>query len=210
MESLDDIIEDVNKNIKKVFLAGVAPEFRQEAYIIGLKLTLDRLAREVEFAQKDDCSSKPASPEHIFNIPELLEQVLHFLAIDKSLYPALFVCQHWYRCGAPILWERIELKGNEAEDFEKSIDPTGEALKLMAKSYPNLKYLNISALYNRFRPKNDIDLTAIANSCNKLEYLNISNRTEFSEISISRRLQRLLDLNLRLYSDPWLTRSTVR
>jgi len=61
MESLDDIIEDANKNIKKVFLAGVTPEFRQEAYIIGLKLTLDRLAQELEFAQKDDCS--PASPE---------------------------------------------------------------------------------------------------------------------------------------------------
>ena len=59
MESLDEIIE----NIKKVFLVGVAPEFRQEAYIIGLKLTLDRLARELEFAQKDDCSSKHASPE---------------------------------------------------------------------------------------------------------------------------------------------------
>ncbi|RGB24326.1 hypothetical protein C1646_821665 [Rhizophagus diaphanus] len=44
MKSLDDIIEDVNKNIKKVFLVGVAPEFRQEVYIIGLKLTLDRLA----------------------------------------------------------------------------------------------------------------------------------------------------------------------
>jgi len=27
MESLDDIIEYVNKNIKIVFLAGVAPEF---------------------------------------------------------------------------------------------------------------------------------------------------------------------------------------
>ncbi len=63
MKSLDDIIEDMNKNIKKVFLAGVAPEFWQEAYIIGLKLILDRLAWEVEFAQKDDCSSKPASPE---------------------------------------------------------------------------------------------------------------------------------------------------
>ena len=63
MESLDDIIEDANKNIKKVFLAGVAPEFRQEAYIIGLKLTLDRLARELEFAQKDDCSSEPVSLE---------------------------------------------------------------------------------------------------------------------------------------------------
>src|SRR5436189_1903683 len=57
MESLDDIIEDANKNIKKVFLAGVAPEFRQEAYIIGLKLTLDKLAQELEFVQKDDCSS---------------------------------------------------------------------------------------------------------------------------------------------------------
>ena len=63
MESLDDIIEDANKNIKKVFLAEVVPEFRQEAYIIGLKLTLDRLARELEFAQKDDYSSKPASSE---------------------------------------------------------------------------------------------------------------------------------------------------
>ncbi|GBB85538.1 hypothetical protein RclHR1_27730003 [Rhizophagus clarus] len=60
MESLDDIIEDANKNIKKVFLAGVAPEFRQEAYIIGLKLTLDRLAQELEFALKDDYS-KPAN-----------------------------------------------------------------------------------------------------------------------------------------------------
>ena len=60
MESLDDIIEDANKNIKKVFLAGVAPELRQEVYIIGLKLILDRLAWELEFTQKDD---KPASPE---------------------------------------------------------------------------------------------------------------------------------------------------
>ncbi|GBB85762.1 hypothetical protein RclHR1_01220058 [Rhizophagus clarus] len=65
MESLDDIIEDVNKNIKKVFLAGVAPEFRQEAYIIGLKLILDRLTRELEFAQKDDYSSKPARQEQV-------------------------------------------------------------------------------------------------------------------------------------------------
>ena len=61
MESLDEIIENANKNIKKVFLTGVAPEFRQEAYIIGLKLTLDRLAQELEFAQKDDCSFKLTS-----------------------------------------------------------------------------------------------------------------------------------------------------
>src|ERR1043166_1642076 len=49
----------------------------------------------------------------IFNIQELLEQILHFLLIDKSLYPALYVSRLWYRCGAPILWRRIELKGKD-------------------------------------------------------------------------------------------------
>jgi hypothetical protein len=53
---------------------------------------------------------------NIFIIPEVLEQILHFLLIDKSLYPTLFVCRLWYRCGAPILWRRIELKGNEVND----------------------------------------------------------------------------------------------
>ena len=52
----------------------------------------------------------------IFNLPELLERILYFLAIDKSLYPALFVSRLWYRCGAPILWRRIELKENEVND----------------------------------------------------------------------------------------------
>jgi hypothetical protein len=47
----------------------------------------------------------------IFIIPELLEQILHFLAID--LYPALYVSRLWYRCGAPILWKRIELRGKD-------------------------------------------------------------------------------------------------
>ncbi|POG79771.1 hypothetical protein GLOIN_2v1523138, partial [Rhizophagus irregularis DAOM 181602=DAOM 197198] len=137
----------------------------------------------------------------IFNLPELLERILYFLAIDKSLYPALFVSRLWYRCGAPILWRRIELKGWEEEDrtrlerflkivpgggrkpvyssklthlkithyyslsnkkikgivhtfqniihldFEGSTDCIGKTLKLIAKSYPNLKYLNISTLW---------------------------------------------------------------
>ncbi|CAI2183535.1 959_t:CDS:2, partial [Funneliformis geosporum] len=69
-------------------------------------------------------------------------------------------------------------------DFEKSIDPTGKVLKLIAKLYPNLEYLNISALRGGFKSENDIGLSAIANSCYNLEYLNISNRTEFSEQSI--------------------------
>ncbi len=189
----------------------------------------------------------------IFSKPEILEQILHFLAIDKSLYPTLYVSQLWYRCGAPILWRRIELKGNKVEDkfrlerflkiipgggrkpvyssklthlkityyrslsnkkikgivhtfpniihldFEGSMDCTGKVLKLIAKSYPNLEYLNISALRGGFKSENDIGLSAIAQSCHKLEYLNISNRTEFSEISICnviRSCPRLQHLNL--------------
>jgi hypothetical protein len=46
----------------------------------------------------------------VINLPELLERILYFLAVDKSLYPALFVSRLWYRCGAPILWSHIELK----------------------------------------------------------------------------------------------------
>ena len=64
------------------------------------------------------------------------------------------------------------------------MDCTGKVLKLIVESYPNLKYLNISALPGSFGSENDIGLSAIAQSCHKLEYLNISNRTEFSEISI--------------------------
>ena len=70
----------------------------------------------------------------------------------------------------------------------------GKVLKLIAELYPDLKYLNITAMcFNftrhtrhicRVRVKNDIGLCAIANSCHKLEYLNISHRAEFTETSI--------------------------
>ena len=91
-------------------------------------------------------------------------------------------------------------------DFEKSIDPTGEALKLMAKSYPNLEYLNISNLGGGFRSENDIGLTAIANSCHKLKSLNISKHTEFSEILICNIIRscpklRQLDLSYCVITD---------
>src|SRR4051794_26567823 len=45
---------------------------------------------------------------NIFDLPELLEQILYFLEIDRFLYPALFVNHIWYHCGAPILWRRVE------------------------------------------------------------------------------------------------------
>ncbi len=70
-------------------------------------------------------------------------------------------------------------------NFEGSTDDRfGKTLKLIAKSYPNLEYLNISVIHGRFKSENDEGLCAIANSCHKLECLNISRRTEFSETSI--------------------------
>ena len=53
----------------------------------------------------------------IFIIPELLEQILHFLAIDKSVYPTLFVSRLWYKCDALILWKHIKLKGNDLYSY---------------------------------------------------------------------------------------------
>ncbi|CAG8509496.1 13482_t:CDS:2 [Gigaspora margarita] len=42
-----------------------------------------------------------------------IEQILYFLEIDRSLYPALFVNRLWYKCSIPLLWKRVELKGND-------------------------------------------------------------------------------------------------
>src|SRR5437879_2813591 len=53
---------------------------------------------------------------NIFDLPELLEQILYFLEIHQSLYPALFVNHLWYHCGAPILWRRVEFFN---EDYQR-------------------------------------------------------------------------------------------
>ena len=175
----------------------------------------------------------------IFNIQELLEHILHFLAVDKSLYPTLFVSRLWYRCGAPVLWKRIELKWknkchSQLKKFMKilckrqkpvyssnlthleisnyhplsdkkfnciarlfpnivhldlnfSTGFSDKTLNRVAETYPNLKYLNLQK--SRYECSNggkvtDKGLCAIARSCHKLEYLNISCHTEIIGISI--------------------------
>ena len=91
---------------------------------------------------------------NIFIIPEVLEQILHFLLIDKSLYPTLFVCRLWYRCGAPILWRRIELKGNEVDDkfrLERflKIVPGGGRKPVYSSKLTHLKIAYYLALSNK-------------------------------------------------------------
>src|SRR3954463_9572214 len=90
----------------------------------------------------------------VFNIQELLEHILHFLAVDKSLYSTLYVSQLWYRCDAPILWRRIELKGNEInnkfqlERFLKII-PGGRRKPVYSSKLTHLKITHYRSLSNK-------------------------------------------------------------
>ena len=110
----------------------------------------------------------------IFYLPELLEQILYFLLIDKSLHPALFVSRLWYRCGAPILWRHIELKG-------KDLYP-GQSLpndyNYLAKERPRLnKFIRIEHAKDLFQLKKFIKLVRkkqIPVYCSNISYLEIS------------------------------------
>jgi hypothetical protein len=69
-----------------------------------------------------------------------------------------------------------------------------KVLKLIAESYPNLEYFDISTLHGGFKIEKNIGLSAIANSCHKLECLYIFGRTEFSEVSICNVIRSCLRL----------------
>ncbi|GBB93308.1 hypothetical protein RclHR1_21480004 [Rhizophagus clarus] len=137
---LEDIIDEVKKNIKMVFQNGVRAEDRQKLYIIGLQLTLDRLARDTGFSDK--------------------------------------------------------------------------TLNRIAESYPNLKYLNLGIYYHERKDDTglitDKGLYAIANSCYKLEYLDISFRIEFSEESICNIIHSCLKLQALHIHGCRITYKTIR
>jgi len=114
----------------------------------------------------------------IFYLPELLEQILYFLLIDKSLYPALFVGRLWYRCGAPILWRRIELKGNDPK-AKKFIELVCEKQKPIYSS--KLTHLEIP-YYN---PLSSKKIEGIVRTCPNIIHLNFENCVSFSNRALN-------------------------
>ncbi|CAI2170170.1 18791_t:CDS:2 [Funneliformis geosporum] len=157
--SLENIIDDIKKNIKTIFQNGVRAEDQQKVYIIGLQLTLDRLARERKTAGKFTINSSQYLPLcNLAKYEHTYDRATGFITVTNK-------------------------RQNKVVDFEGSMDCTDKVLKLIAESYSNLEYLNISALLKALDQKM-ICLFAIAQLCHKLKYLNISIHKEFSEISI--------------------------
>jgi hypothetical protein len=126
----------------------------------------------------------------VINLPELLERILYFLAVDKSLYPALFVSRLWYRCGAPILWRRVELKtSNTQKIFMKIIREeqkpvycsnvthleipnyhlSDKEVKSIVGLFPNIVHLDLYLSVGF----SDKTLNRIAESYPNLKYLNL-------------------------------------
>ena len=138
----------------------------------------------------------------IFNISELLEQILYFLTVDKSLYPALFICQLWYRCGAPILWKCIELKGNNfypkqsfLNDYNYCKDDRSRLKKFIklvhGKQKPvyclDVTHLEISYYHSLWNEK----IIGIMHSCLNIIHLGFKNSVGFNN--------RVLELIAGLY-----------
>jgi F-box-like len=118
----------------------------------------------------------------IFYLPELLEQILHFLAMDKSLYPALYVSRLWYRCSAPILWKHVELKKGERRDctqLKKFMKIVRKRQKPVYSS--NLTHLEIS----NYHPLSDKKFNCIARLFPNIVHLDLNFSTGFSDKTLN-------------------------
>src|ERR1044072_2208916 len=142
----------------------------------------------------------------IFNIQELLEHILHFLAVDKALYSALFVCRLWYRCGVPILWKRVELKGKGKKNYwQLNRSQLENFIKIVRKRQnpvysSSMTHLKISYYHSLLDKK----IKDIVSSCPNIIHLNFKRSTGFSDktlILIAGAYPNLRYLNLCNYAN---------
>ena len=131
-----------------------------------------------------------------FIIIELLEQILHFLAIDKSLYPTLFVCQLWYRCSVPSLWKHVKLKGNDLYSYHYFSNNYNYYVKdhFRLKRFIKLVYGEQKSIYSSnlthleityYHLLSDNKIKDIIDSCPNIIYLNFKSSTGFSDTALN-------------------------
>ncbi|RHZ84700.1 hypothetical protein Glove_78g97 [Diversispora epigaea] len=177
------------KLLKNVFIAGLNSDNQPVAEKYGEDLPLEKMVQL-----------------NIFDLPELLEQILYFLEVDRSLYPALFVNHLWYHCSAPILWRRVEfsIKGYRQNQcgknksgplywrlmkFKRVICGKTKPLYCSKMVYLKLTGLKIS----------DALLSAILRSCPNINFLILNQCYGYSNIpiiEIARCCSKLLYLSL--------------
>src|SRR4051812_7178652 len=142
----------------------------------------------------------------VFYLPELLEQILYFLLINKSLHPALFVSRLWYRCGVPILWRHIELKGKDLypgqslpNDYNyltkdrprlnkfirieraKDLSQLKKFIKLVCRKQKPVYCSNVTHLeISYYHSLSDKRIISIVHSCPNIIHLSFKNSTGFS------------------------------
>src|SRR2546423_2910537 len=132
----------------------------------------------------------------IFIIQELLEQILYFLAIDKTLYPALFVCRLWYRCGVPSLCKHVELKGNDLYSYHYFLDNYNYCVKDRSRleRFIKLVYGKQKSIYSSnlthleityYHSLSDNKIKSIIDSCPNIIYLNFKSNTSFSDNALN-------------------------
>ncbi|CAG8752434.1 17756_t:CDS:2, partial [Acaulospora morrowiae] len=118
---------------------------------------------------------------NIFDLPELLEQILYFLENDRSLYPALFVNRFWYHCSAPILWRDIDFfincQGNTYNNYSSG-DLYWRLLKFKRVMCGKIKPLYCSKMKLRHLELGDCSIgnnavEEIARNCTNLKYLSL-------------------------------------
>src|ERR1043166_5189098 len=119
----------------------------------------------------------------IFYLPELLEQILHFLVIDKSLYPALFVCRLWYRCAIPSLWKHIELKGKGRKNYWRpNRSQLEKFIKIVRKRQNPVYSSSITHLkISYYHSLSDKKIKDIVSSYPNIIHLNFKRSTGFSD-----------------------------
>ncbi|RHZ63150.1 hypothetical protein Glove_332g51 [Diversispora epigaea] len=163
------------EQLRHQFLRGLNSDNQLEAEICGLKFPLEELVERL------------SAIENIRKMHKLLEQILYFLEIDRSLYPALFVNHLWYHCSASILWRRVKFFN---EDYQQSQHALNMSRVLTHKGFSNIPIIEIA----RYCPKllhlslnsciclTNQCITKITRFCPKLRYLElddclISNKT---------------------------------
>ncbi|RHZ84503.1 hypothetical protein Glove_80g19 [Diversispora epigaea] len=207
------------KCLKNVFIAGLNSNNQLLAEKYGKDLPLEELVKllirneisiELVFSIKDIIYNLRMAQLNIFDLPELLEQILYFLEVDRSLYSALFVNRLWYKCGVPLLWRRIELKGNDIhyghyfldeykyceryrkrlENFVKLI--CGEKKPIYASKLKNLKISHYHSITHKL-------IRSIVNYCPNIIHLDFKNSVGVSDktlIKIASSYPNLKYLNL--------------